>query len=698
MGSEEKRSLVYIALASINISLVIPLFVLSNNTFDLKHIELLNLIIFLVLFGLAVAAVLLAIRRLFVAASMGRAFQIGIQALFFFTVLTGLVLPLTGEAGQVEMRSIPLNTENLLLAAVGAMVLLVISFTRWHGALLFGVVAFLAVNAVTSVSKASVALSSQKRENMSIYTASSTKNVFILSFDGLPGPVATEVLNENPELQRQLKDFTFFPNAITSSPATFASITSETSGDVDLKEEFGEQTAIMERMDHGRLITNTLEKNGFVVSTYGTYGRMFSEQARDFAIGTLGEARLARYGVRNSAEVLDYALARTFSPLTVFVTAVTEDVIRRIDKTDKSSFTHRLINHAGDDWDKINLLGFTDFYAYLESLHVGETAPVAHFTHFLHTHFPIDLDAECNYRSDDKEWFQARQNRQGAKDETECVLRQAALFVNKLRELDIYDKSMIVLKSDHGQPVSYNDPTRLESFTIRGHKYWGFARYKPLLSVKPFGENRETLSIDERPAILGDLATTICTAVEIAENCERFPGYDLLRPGNTIPEDATYFVNIVAKSDATFKIDGHESIRMRRTRNFFEDLNDRLTAEILTSAPTCGASVELADAKAYNNGQSDYATWVTWSDASSSFVKVRTPQCGGHVSLRVSIAVGQKAELIANGVPIETIDGHAEAFDVTADLSTVPDSEFLTLALRPASETASAPTIHRIGF
>ena len=97
--------------------------------------------------------------------------------------------------------------------------------------------------------------------------------------------------------------------------------------------------------------------------------------------------------------------------------------------------------------------------------------------HFLHTHFPVDLDENCKYRSDSAEWFNNNQNYQGLVNETHCALQQTANFIDKLKELNLYDKTTFVVKSDHGATADYfsdaPDDNILDGIQFNGNALWG---------------------------------------------------------------------------------------------------------------------------------------------------------------------------------------------------------------------------------
>lgn len=673
---------------------IVPLFILSNNADEFERLDLLVTMAFLVVPFAALSSVLMAIGWIAARSGVVIAFQLAIRFLFFFVCLTGFALPLTLEAGQVEVQRIPLNVVNLLIALATAGGLLYLSLQRARKPLLLGFAVFLCLTtAISAVSAYSHFAAGRVEGAPAIYSLSKTRNIIVLSFDGLPLAASLELTRERPALGRAFKDFVFFENAISGHPATFASIISEMSGDVDIKTKFRDQKKMSAELDGRQLITNYLNARGYKVSTYGMYGRFLDAPERAFQLGSLHDSHTLSDTAEDTEQLLRYASARTISPYLVFNAGFTQPLIEflGLDKYD-DELKRKMKNHHGELWDKRDLKSLQDFEAYLANLRVSDdSAPVAHFTHFLHTHFPIDLDRDCAYRSNDKYWYKAHQTRAGAKDETECALSQMAQLIKKLKQLGVYDKSLIVLKSDHGQPVRYNDPTKLESFTVRGHKNWGFARYEPLLAIKDFDKSSTAPTYDDRPAILSDMAATLCTAATSSQDCARFPGYDLLGPSSAIPEDATYYVNVVENAQSTFKLDGTEVKTFKRSKDFLAAINEWQTSELVTTGVPCGASIDLSAGTAYNNGKTDNSRWVIWYDGDTAYLKFRDSGCGDR-SLTVRLKMRNsgrdataKFEVRVNGALIQSDAeiGPANTIDLTIALSGAAGDELTTLSISP---------------
>ena len=91
--------------------------------------------------------------------------------------------------------------------------------------------------------------------------------------------------------------------------------------------------------------------------------------------------------------------------------------------------------------------------------------------HFNFSHFPVDFDDNCNYFSYNRKLFLINQNYESVKKETLCSIKLMSNFLKKLIDLDLYENSTIVLKSDHGTPSNYFIKSKFNiNYDINNHK------------------------------------------------------------------------------------------------------------------------------------------------------------------------------------------------------------------------------------
>jgi hypothetical protein len=380
---------------------------------------------------------------------------------------------------------------------------------------------------------------------------SAEQNILVISLDGIQGHVASNLLRDDPETADLFRDFTFFENVISQSPATDASILGELFGIHDYK-------ALGNSLEE---VIAELEKRGLANEI--PLLRFDDAYQRTYLLGK--EMQITQEDVVLTADSIDflkYALVRVATRY-VADNRVSNNVFAaltdRLAQEDGEKLVGRLRNHTGPRWDKRLVAEKDDFDAFVRGLTVGEKPISYRYLHFSFTHFPVDFDKDCSYRSDDRQWFKANQNSSGLADETVCAFAKMNEFLQKLRELGIYDNSFIVFKSDHGHPTSFfaEHPYNLE---INEHELWGYSRYRPMLMIKPAHTRQERIRNRQDLVLLNDLANTICRHTGDIDNrpdCDIFPGIDLLAADY---DDTGYFLYIVKAADSSFTFDAHNSV------------------------------------------------------------------------------------------------------------------------------------------
>lgn len=649
------------ALLAVLCLFVVPINVIANNLSELQHIDL-RLAFWGLLTLSAVAA--LASVLCFAALALTPGAEIAkrlINAALIFLCLTGLILPLTTETGQVETADIPLNWMSLVVAAAASSIMLLPLAPQIRQLVLLIAIFFIAMTGI-SASLAITPSDAKGNDNKAfsiLTTASSEKNIFVVSFDGLSRDITNDLVTGNEAFRSLFKDFVLFENVVSTAPSTQTSLTSETIGGVDLKKEFDTEERMLVELDKARSVISYLQRNGHEVALYGNYSFTFGDGERIVNPWTIVHPSLVER-VSQISDVFELAMARLFGPALAF--GINADLFRWLgtvssDQKDEEALMANVQKHQGAKWDVPNITGMRDYYAYVNELQVGTSAPVAHFMHFLHTHYPVDFDAECIYRSHDLEWFNANQNVDGQKAETTCALRQMAHFLEKLRELGIYDNSLIILKSDHGAPHYYHDPQTMDSFQVRAHEFWGYARYTPFLAIKAPETQQKVPARDGRLVVLSDLALTICKFVAQPEGCDGFIGHDVLSDEQPDP-GAEYHLNILTGADSTYRMDTHKSIRLRRGHEFYRAITDHLSSDHLTSTASCGAETPTTTGVPFNNGLTDNATWMTWQHAERRFLRWASPDCSAtkaQIRIEASSPAAGQITVLLDGLKVAEV-------------------------------------------
>jgi hypothetical protein len=150
-------------------------------------------------------------------------------------------------------------------------------------------------------------------------------------------------------------------------------------------------------------------------------------------------------------------------------------------------------------------MGHQGVKKFVEDVSVSDSPkPRYKFFHSLVTHVPANLDSDCYIV--DKE----KQTNENAVDFIKCGLGHFVALLDKLKALDIYDETMIVLSSDHSD-YWIDESVKFGKFKKRGIPVGTIMRASAALANKPFNA-RGTVTQTEAPVSLRDIPETILAA------------------------------------------------------------------------------------------------------------------------------------------------------------------------------------------
>ena len=163
----------------------------------------------------------------------------------------------------------------------------------------------------------------------------------------------------------------------------------------------------------------------------------------------------------------------------------------------------------------------------------GGEDPVYALLHVIAPHPPIVVDADCRYLGRRLPVSAENFNMQAR-----CALSGVQALLDRLRALDLYDRSAIVVTSDHG----------LAAMTPGDHPLRGMRSpagpldrvatdATPLLAVKPVGA-RGPLRTSDAPTAITDLPATLLDLAELPDTLQR--GASVLGLDPATPRERTY--------------------------------------------------------------------------------------------------------------------------------------------------------------
>ena len=525
--------------------------------------------VWLRLFSIAavVGVVLLAAGWALKSTRAASAYSLSLLYLLLFLIWSGFFFPVSQDSEVGAFASAPINWPNLALTTVLALVSTYLATRGYASYVLAAAGIFIAGNLLVAFIPQNTIQASMSRSPT--LAASSTMNIFVVSFDGLSGETMQRVLADDADFKKRLSGFTLFTNAGASSPATSASIAAELYGNRNYKLWYDTQSEFR-RHDPDSLLTNVLLRHGYRVTTFGAYGMEFE------GTSLTPSRQLDQTGLM----LLEATLARTLTRFAVPKGGVHEiadsylSLVNALSPEDEE-LVEQILASPTNPGIKEHTMTIIDYRDFLDGLVVAGDEPAAFFVHFTHTHIPVEFDAECEYRSDEPDWHRLHQNFDGALDEHRCAATQLSWFLEKIEQLGVLENSLIVLKSDHGRPTRYSADGSIESTPINGNERFGLSRYSPFLAVRPLDSDPGAeMAIDTQPVILDDLARTLCEESEIQYQCQEYPGYNIVR--DTVDPTAEVTAFIVESPDSNHRYEEHIAITVPRGISLVHSLHAAL--------------------------------------------------------------------------------------------------------------------------
>ena len=341
-----------------------------------------------------------------------------------------------------------------------------------------------------------------------IFEVSSKQNVFHFVLDGFQSDVFLDIVEaERAEMDRRFQGFTFFANHAGAFPTTIVSIPAMLTGQVYRNQQ--SMRHVMNAHFQGASIFNVMRRQGYQVDAVS--GLIFDKaSATNYYRLPTPYVTYDAY-VRFSAwQLADLALFRHLPH--VLKPAIYNNQSWRL----QNLFGGRSADTASRRHLPVNGEAFLrDFTA---KLRVGHDRPLYKYVHVGIPHWPMTLDADCNYIGVN------RASRKLYTGQSRCAVRRMAEFMDRLRELGIYDSSLIVISSDHGIAI------RPDGFTgdrdVLGAPLSDLSgSAHALLVVKP-PRASGPMRISQAPSAISDIPATIVDTMGL-EN--PFPGTPVLK-------------------------------------------------------------------------------------------------------------------------------------------------------------------------
>lgn len=475
--------------------------------------------------------------------------------IFSWVTLTGFVFPLIqSTGGMIDSNHLTLSVswENFAISAFSSLLLSWLVVVKRKSKI---IIAFFAVFFLTAIPQLLYSINSIKSASRQITVSdlSEEKNIIVVSFDGIQRSVVRDIVFNDSALYHEFKDFLFFENPTSNAPATVMSIAGELCGNLDFHKYGQTEEEVISNLPLDELIINSLSSDQINVSLFGEYTMFSSEPENNHYVDDPMHGKYRFYSL------FDYVFDRIFSGrigyrLSYRITRLFVDPL----------FVKLNLVGAGDFHDKAEIDEYSNWIKDLNT-ESKDTLSLKYF-HFKHTHFPIRFDKNGIVHSEDSEWMASNQNEKGVYAQTHFALHQFVQLLRKLHSINAYNQTMIIFKSDHGQPTSYFPDYPL-NMRINGHKSWGYSRYEPLLMIKDIDGNGDSIKSVEEFVTLNDISATIEECI-YPNSCSStsIKGVNLLDESIELSKSPYIYINFVSDSTSNFKFDTHETRKVDRSK------------------------------------------------------------------------------------------------------------------------------------
>jgi hypothetical protein len=321
-----------------------------------------------------------------------------------------------------------------------------------------------------------------------LLTFSSQQNIIHIVLDDQQSTITEEFLARNPQAKEQLDGFVFFPNTSTNYHNTFMAISTLFRNGM-YKHDMDLNVFIDEALNDSQFLT-ILQESGYQTAVHTLPG--FCAHTKEVNCTSIPSIS-SNVG---AFLLLDYSVFKSIP-----------DMLKpRIYRNEDWWISDRFVNsnyystHTGYAYEL--------FKNFNQNITVADIPPTYKFYHSMITHNPFVLDAECGLLFKK----QSRASMDSRLMQATCAFNQVFSFLDKLRELGVYDNSLIIISSDHGSamPVA-EQQTNLEKTDI------AFKFHSAGLStlfIKPI-DSHGLLQVSTVPVTLFDIPNTILASINL---------------------------------------------------------------------------------------------------------------------------------------------------------------------------------------
>ncbi len=361
-----------------------------------------------------------------------------------------------------------------------------------------------------------------------IYELSGTRNLIHIVLDTFPSRTFADILDaDRSAFDRDWPGFTYFANHLGSHRTTFPSMPAMLSGVA-----YRNEMPFPEFISRHPSIFHALGQQGYRLRSLASYFNVHPDPSFPGVDAAIRYDIPSPYGNYRdyvdvaAAQLLDLSLFRhaphTFKP--------------RIYRDRQWLFQQRIASRRGPEATAERPFGDTAFLReFANRVTVGDDEPVYTLLHVIAPHGPILMDADCAYAPKPKPLPEDFTN------QARCALSTVRMLLQRLRDLDLYGQSAIIVTSDHGETRTLAPVEQRPSRGMRSPAGTSLAAIEahatPLLLVKPFAA-QGPLQTSYAPTSITDVPATLLDLVDLPDTLGR--GASVFRIDLAEPRERTY--------------------------------------------------------------------------------------------------------------------------------------------------------------
>ena len=305
---------------------------------------------------------------------------------------------------------------------------------------------------------------------------STEKNVIIILIDTLQSDIFEKIIDNDPSIRKKMEGFVFFRNSAGVFPYTTLTIPAILTGRKYKPNENIDGYA--KRISEYR-IDNILKSKGFSVSSIPLNSRvdyLSSNSQRSYEIATIFDIVIFRHVPHFLKPVVFNNYKFLLRP--IFLSKVPT------------------LNPEID---------LAVFESLLAKSFVGGDEGHFKFLHFWGMHPPAMLDKNCRV-------CESSHKRAAVEGQAYCMVKQVVRYLERLKKIGVYDKSLIFLIADTGS--KYPIQRQIEVLAESEIPEFVFSSAHPVIAVKDFGLRGEFRFSDAAVSLI-DVAKTSLTSLNL---------------------------------------------------------------------------------------------------------------------------------------------------------------------------------------